>query len=67
MEKMEKMEKQAEKTSISLFPEQKQIVTEFAEEDRRSFSNALQVIIEEWARTRKARKAAAAQPVEQPA
>jgi hypothetical protein len=64
------MDDPAEKTSISLFPAQRQIVSEFAARDRRSFSNALQVIIEEWARMNKAREAtaqhAAAPHAEQP-
>jgi hypothetical protein len=60
------MEESAEKTSISLFPAQRQIVSEFAAQDRRSFSNALQVIIEEWARMKKTRETAS-QSTEQPA
>lgn len=44
------MEESAERISLRLFPYHKRIVTEFAARDRRSFSNALQVIIEEWAR-----------------
>ena len=39
-------------TSITLFPNQRQIVTDFATADRRSFSSAVQIIIEDWARMR---------------
>lgn len=48
------MEESAEKTSISLFPSHRQIVADFAAQDHRSFSNALQVIIEDWKRMRDA-------------
>jgi pyrroline-5-carboxylate reductase len=41
-------------TSVSLFPAHKQIVADFAAQDHRSFSNALQVIIEDWKRMHEA-------------
>ena len=44
------MEETAEQTSVSLFPTHKRIVSEFGARGRRSFSNALQIIIEEWAK-----------------
>lgn len=47
-------EQTAEKTSISLFPRQRQIVEVFAEEQNRTFSNALQFIIEDWMRMKQA-------------
>ena len=46
-------------TSVTLFPSQRKIVEDFATAERRSMSNAMQVIIEEWARM----KALAARPV----
>ena len=42
---------------ITLYPEQIEIVKQFAKASRRNFSNALRFIIEEWA---------AAQPPTQP-
>jgi hypothetical protein len=41
-------------TTVSFFPSQKQIVADFAAQDHRSFSNALQVIVEDWKRMREA-------------
>ena len=43
------MDEAAEKVSVSLFPSHREIVATFAARERRTFSNALQVIIEEWA------------------
>ena len=40
-------------TSITLFPSQRQIVSDFATADRRSFSSAMQIIIEDWARMKR--------------
>lgn len=37
-------------TPISLYPKQRAIVEAFVAETNRSFSNAVQVIIEDWAR-----------------
>ncbi len=42
----------AEKVSVSLFPQHRQIVQSFADESQRTFSNALQVIIVDWQRGR---------------
>lgn len=42
-------EQLALKVSVSLYPYQVQLIRSFASESRRSFSNALQVIIEDWA------------------
>ena len=39
---------QVEKLSVSLYPNQVKIIRRYADESHRSFSNSLQVIIEEW-------------------
>jgi hypothetical protein len=60
------MEESAERTSISIFPVHRRIIEEFAGQDHRSFSNAVQFIIEDWARLKRAAIHAAAptEPVE---
>jgi len=63
---MNEESEKATPTSVTLFPSQRKIVEDFATAERRSMSNAMQVIIEDWARMKKAREAAA-QPAEQPA
>lgn len=40
-------------TGVALYPSQIAIVRELAARERRSFSNALQVIIEQWAESEK--------------
>lgn len=40
--------------SVSLFPEQDQIIRTFCEEAHRNYSNAVQFIIEDWARQKQA-------------
>ncbi len=46
--------------SVSLFPEHDAIVRRFADESHRRYSNALQFIIEDWARQKRADIATAA-------
>lgn len=41
-------------TSVTLFPSQRKIVEDFATAERRSMSNAIQVIIEDWKRMHEA-------------
>lgn len=41
---------QALKVSVSLYPEQVRLIRYYATESRRSFSNALQFIIDDWAK-----------------
>ena len=43
-------EQKAINTPVSLYPEQRAIIEAFAAESGRSFSNAVQFIIEDWAR-----------------
>lgn len=50
---MDEQEPKAIITTITLFPSQRQIVALFADENRRSFSNAIQFIIEDWARMKR--------------
>ena len=45
---LELTETKAETTGVSLFPIHKEIIKRLAHRDRRTFSNALQVIIEQW-------------------